>query len=578
MKTILGKTAPFDGAAVIKHIVRQPAAAYYLSRRLFEFFVFPNPSAKTCSPSSPSTPVPGGRAGDAARPVQRPAFYSARAYRAQIKTPVDFVVGAVRALGVATDGFQLPGVTTRMGQALFNPPNVAGWPGGAQWINSTTWMERLNFANFLCTAREDGHTMAPPFAVIVERNGLNRPEAIVDHFGAVLLDGQMSAGMRTTLLEYLSAGDPKILPSRPGRRPGWRPAGGRSKDGGQDTNGAKAPPPPSRLGRSSRPSSTRRCAASSTCCSLRRSISSPDPRETSRAQTGAVDDNFDEQGPPGGPTLGPGPRSGPPGILRPAWPDEVEHQPTVFGLWNEPWTSGSIRGRASPTSPPGRQPPHDSARPAPVLDGQVGGAGVPAGPLRTGQRGRDPRPTSRPPAPLPRPPTPDRPGERGAAHRSARWLSSAGNGGSCPPRRLISRLISSIRPRRLVITSWSLRFRAPRTRRRTAPTWRTAARGASPGPRPNGRPAPRVSASPEHGSAQVDKMYGRHQDAPPEVLRPVPLQRRRPRGPRRLRRSHRLGGLAGAPGVEPGCLPRPRPAVQGAQRGVRSGPPNPSPR
>jgi hypothetical protein len=112
-----------------------------------------------------------------------------------------------------------------MGQALFNPPNVAGWPGGARWINSSSWMERVNFANFLCTAREDGHTMSPPFAALIDRHGLTTPEAIVDHFADRLLDGQISPAMRRALLQYLASGDPKIMP-RPTRAPGAsRPAG-----------------------------------------------------------------------------------------------------------------------------------------------------------------------------------------------------------------------------------------------------------------------------------------------------------------------------------------------------------------
>jgi hypothetical protein len=105
-----------------------------------------------------------------------------------------------------------------MGQALFNPPNVAGWPGGVRWINSATWMERVNFANFLCTARDDAHTMAPPFATVIERNGLTTPEAIVSHFGDVLLDGQLSATMRKTLLEYLASGAPSTLPAPVGSK------------------------------------------------------------------------------------------------------------------------------------------------------------------------------------------------------------------------------------------------------------------------------------------------------------------------------------------------------------------------
>jgi uncharacterized protein (DUF1800 family) len=224
MKTILGKTASFDGADVIKLIVQQPAAAAYLSRRLFEFFVYPDPSPEDLRPLVAEYTRTGGDVKAMLRVLfTAPAFSSPKAYRALIKTPVDCAVGAVRALGVATDGFQLPGVTTRMGQALFNPPNVAGWPGGARWINSATWMERVNFANVLCTARDDAHIMAPPFATVIERNGLTTPEAIVSYFGDILLDGQLSATMRQTLLEYLASGDPRSLPA---------PAGGKGLPAG----------------------------------------------------------------------------------------------------------------------------------------------------------------------------------------------------------------------------------------------------------------------------------------------------------------------------------------------------------
>ncbi|HEX2033495.1 MAG TPA: DUF1800 domain-containing protein [Chloroflexota bacterium] len=205
LKTILGKTASFNGADVVKHLVQQPAAAYYLSRRLFEFFVHPHPSQKDLQPLVTAYTRSKGDVKAMLRALfTSPAFYSPAAYRSKIKSPVEFVVGAIRNLGVATDGFQMAGYTTRMGQALFNPPNVAGWPGGANWITSTTWMERINFCNFLVTARTDGHTTSPPFEAITRREGLSRPEAIVDYFGDVLLDGQIAPKMRQTLLAYLT--------------------------------------------------------------------------------------------------------------------------------------------------------------------------------------------------------------------------------------------------------------------------------------------------------------------------------------------------------------------------------------
>ena len=72
-------------------------------------------------------------------------FYSDRAYRALVKSPVEFVVGTYRTLGLARiDGTALP-VLRQMGQVLFYPPNVAGWPGGANWLTSDTMIARQNF-------------------------------------------------------------------------------------------------------------------------------------------------------------------------------------------------------------------------------------------------------------------------------------------------------------------------------------------------------------------------------------------------------------------------------------------------
>src|SRR5438552_2926268 len=38
-----------------------------------------------------------------------------------------------------------------MGQTLFAPPNVKGWPGGRSWLNTSTMLERANFAEALTT-------------------------------------------------------------------------------------------------------------------------------------------------------------------------------------------------------------------------------------------------------------------------------------------------------------------------------------------------------------------------------------------------------------------------------------------
>jgi uncharacterized protein (DUF1800 family) len=65
-------------------------------------------------------------------------FFSERNLHAQVGNPAGFVVGTVRAL----ERFNRPPSTLllaewtgRMGEALFFPPNVGGWPGGRSWLS-----------------------------------------------------------------------------------------------------------------------------------------------------------------------------------------------------------------------------------------------------------------------------------------------------------------------------------------------------------------------------------------------------------------------------------------------------------
>jgi hypothetical protein len=76
-------------------------------------------------------------------------FFSPHAYRQRIKSPVELVVGLARtlnvenAVGVAT---ALAATLEPLGQRIFAPPNVKGWEGGRQWLNSATVVARHNFA------------------------------------------------------------------------------------------------------------------------------------------------------------------------------------------------------------------------------------------------------------------------------------------------------------------------------------------------------------------------------------------------------------------------------------------------
>jgi len=84
------------------------------------------------------------------------AFVASTERGTLIKSPVDLTVGTLRAFGVyeveeddeammndeMEEGEKLVKFCRLLGQDLFDPPNVKGWPGGARWISTTTFMVR----------------------------------------------------------------------------------------------------------------------------------------------------------------------------------------------------------------------------------------------------------------------------------------------------------------------------------------------------------------------------------------------------------------------------------------------------
>jgi hypothetical protein len=135
-----------------------------------------------------------------------PAFYSARAYRSTIKSPAEFVVGSLRTLGMQTEGSQLPNLMPAMGQELFNPPNVAGWPGGTNWLNSGTWLTRLNYANQVAASQVAWPKNAGNIQAWLQgQTGGNVPAA-VDLLVNQVLDGQVGPSQRQVLVDYANNG------------------------------------------------------------------------------------------------------------------------------------------------------------------------------------------------------------------------------------------------------------------------------------------------------------------------------------------------------------------------------------
>ncbi len=157
-KTYLGHTGNLDGGDVIDIILQQPCTSRFMAKKLLRFFVCDDPTSQEIDGLASVIRAHNYEF----KPVVRALlgseiFFSAKAFRTQIKSPVQLVVGAARTLGVTVDEHALVMVARGLGQDLLYPPTVKGWDGGETWINTQTLLLRYNFAGYLI----DGQPPAP---------------------------------------------------------------------------------------------------------------------------------------------------------------------------------------------------------------------------------------------------------------------------------------------------------------------------------------------------------------------------------------------------------------------------------
>jgi len=151
--TFLGKTAKFDTKAVLAQIIAQKATAPYVVQRVLVNFAMPNPPAATVNRLAAGFVKSGWSIKQLMRDVfLSDEFKAASSYRSLVKQPVEVMVHALRALGARDQSAIALKAAGGMGQNLFDPPDVGGWPLNESWISSNTVMARVNFATSLVAA------------------------------------------------------------------------------------------------------------------------------------------------------------------------------------------------------------------------------------------------------------------------------------------------------------------------------------------------------------------------------------------------------------------------------------------
>ena len=193
-KLVLGRSGRWGTSDLLSILLGQRSTAKTIARRICGLLMgegadVERATAALAGEMTASGPQyrPGGRGG---APLE--ARFDASNLGSRVVGPVEFVIGACRALvsGPATPStLLLADWTTRLGQALFEPPNVGGWPGGRAWLTARAVVGRANFAAALVDGRAVGLPASLDVGAIAAEQGLEKSARAVREAASALLLG-----------------------------------------------------------------------------------------------------------------------------------------------------------------------------------------------------------------------------------------------------------------------------------------------------------------------------------------------------------------------------------------------------
>jgi len=220
-KRVLGQVIPAgggqqDGERVIEILVRHEATARFIATKLARRFVSDDPPAALVERTAAAFRRTDGDIRAVLTTIfTSPEFWSADAYRAKIKTPLELVASAVRALDgriAAASGADVTGgggitlarEVARLGEPLYEAQPPTGYPDRAEaWVNTGALLGRMNFALGLAHNRFRGARV--DVAGFLANTDRSQPAQVLDRLLAVVLHGEASAQTRAVLAAQLES-------------------------------------------------------------------------------------------------------------------------------------------------------------------------------------------------------------------------------------------------------------------------------------------------------------------------------------------------------------------------------------
>jgi len=196
-----------EGLEVLHRLAESPKTAHFISQKLAMRFVADDPPPALIDRMAQTFVKKHGDIGEVLRTMFRsPEFWSPEAYRAKIKTPLEFVVSAVRASGsLVDDARPLINNLNNMGMAPYSMQPPTGYSMKATaWVNSSALLSRMNFALGLTAGRMRGVSVDAAHLA----PGANDAQSALAALEMSLLGGDVSKQTHETIAQQLE--DPQI--------------------------------------------------------------------------------------------------------------------------------------------------------------------------------------------------------------------------------------------------------------------------------------------------------------------------------------------------------------------------------
>jgi uncharacterized protein (DUF1800 family) len=220
-KILLGRRGRWTGSDLVRMLREHPATSRRLAWRLCDLFL----GEGAVDTAMIQELADGLRQRDldigwaVATVLRSRAFFAERNLGRRVLGPVEYVVGTARALELLDpppSTLLLAEWATRLGQDLFYPPNVGGWPGGRAWLTTRAVIGRANYAAALVEGSHVGRPVPIDALALARRHGHGDSlDTILAFYSKLLLGVEPTDAWRARLMQALG---PRVEDGEAARR------------------------------------------------------------------------------------------------------------------------------------------------------------------------------------------------------------------------------------------------------------------------------------------------------------------------------------------------------------------------